>query len=491
VLLADDNATAREILGKMLSSFGFEVDFAASGKAALAMLEQAGADKPYPLVLMDWRMEGMDGVEATRRIKSHESLPLIPKVIMVTAYGREDAISASKNVAIDGLLTKPVTSSSLLDTIMLAMGCDQGGSVRTTRRSDVAREVKAKLRGAHVLLVEDNEINLELALELLTTSGISVEVACNGQEALDLLAERDFDGVLMDCQMPVMDGFTATRKIREQDKFRDLPVLAMTANAMAGDRERCLDAGMNDHITKPINVNEMFGTMARWITPSNPVQAPISEIQDREAPQGVMPDIPGIDIKAGLATAQGDQVLYRRLLIKFRDSQSDFAAQFAAARLDADDAAATRCAHTLKGVAANVGATEVRVAAAQLEVACLAGQTEPDIDVLLEQACAALEIAIPALAALDVGESAGRDEATPTAADPALVKSLLGRLAELLEDCDADAVEIVDQLRPLVGSTPQLSSFKRIEKLVENYEFDDALELVQQWAVDASGASTS
>jgi hypothetical protein len=131
------------------------------------------------------------------------------------------------------------------------------------------------------------------------------------------------------------------------------------------------------------------------------------------------------------------------------------------------------------------------VAAAQLEVACLAGQTEPDIDVLLEQACAALEIAIPALAALDVGESAGRDEATPTAADPALVKSLLGRLAELLEDCDADAAEIVDQLRPLVGSTPQRKNFKRIEKLVENYEFDDALELVQQWAVDASGASTS
>jgi polar amino acid transport system substrate-binding protein len=295
----------------------------------------------------------------------------------------------------------------------------------------------------------------------------------------------------MDCQMPVMDGFTATRKIREQDKFRDLPVLAMTANAMAGDRERCLDAGMNDHITKPINVDEMFGTMARWITHSNPVQAPLGEIQDREAPQGVMPDIPGIDIKAGLATAQGNQVLYRRLLIKFRDSQSDFAAQFAAARLDADDAAATRCAHTLKGVAANVGATEVRVAAAQLEAACLAGQPEPEIEVLLGLACAALDIVMPALATLEVGEHGATNEDTPAEVDPALVKSLLERLAELLEDCDADAAEIVDQLRPLVAHSPQRSSFKRIEKLVEDYEFDDALEIVQQWAVDASGASTS
>ncbi|RLA60525.1 MAG: diguanylate cyclase [Gammaproteobacteria bacterium] len=492
VLLADDNATAREILGKMLISFGFEVDFASSGKVALTMLEQAAGDnKPYSLVLMDWRMEGMDGVETTRRIKSHESLPLIPNVIMVTAYGREDAIAAAKHVAIDGMLTKPVTASNLLDTIMVAMGRDQGGSARSITRADMAVEVKAKLHGAHVLLVEDNEINQELALELLTISGISVEVACNGREALDLLSERDFDGVLMDCQMPVMDGFTATRKIREQDKFRDLPVLAMTANAMAGDRERCLDAGMNDHITKPINVDELFGTMARWITPGTPGRAPLKEVQYPDASHGEMPDIPGIDIKAGLATVQGNQALYRRLLLKFRDSQSDFAAEFAAARLDHDAAAATRCAHTLKGVAANVGATQVREAASLLEAACLAGQPEPEIDGLLEQACATLERVLPALATLDTGEPGAADEATPVEVDPALVTSLLERLAELLEDCDADAAEIVDQLRPMVANSTQRNSFNRIEKLVEDYEFDDALELVQQWVVGDSGASTS
>jgi len=490
VLLVDDNATAREILGKMLSSFGFEVDFAANGKAALAMLEQAAADKPYPLVLMDWRMEGMDGVEATRLIKSHQSLPVIPKVIMVTAYGREDVMSAAKNVAIDGILTKPVTSSGLLDSILLAMGREQGGGARGNRRSDVAREAKAKLRGAHVLLVEDNEINQELALELLTTSGISVEVACNGQEALDLLAEQDFDGVLMDCQMPVMDGFTATRKIREQDKFCDLPVLAMTANAMVGDRELCLDAGMNDHITKPINVDDMFATMVRWITPSSPAESPLPQTQGVDAPQGVMPDIPGIDVKAGLVTSQGNQVLYRRLLLKFRDSQSDFATEFATARLDIDDTAATRCAHTLKGVAANVGAAQVREAAGLLEAACLAGQAEPEIDALLEKACAALDIVIPALATLDVEEPDAPDDATPVEADPALITTLLEGLAELLEDCDSDASEIVDQLRPLVAHSPQHNRFRRIEKLVEDYEFDDALELVQQWVTDDSGVAT-
>jgi polar amino acid transport system substrate-binding protein len=374
---------------------------------------------------------------------------------------------------------------------MRAMGRDQGGSARSTRRSDAAREVKAKLRGAHVLLVEDNEVNQELALELLTTSGISVEVACDGQEALDLLAERDFDGVLMDCQMPVMDGFTATRKIREQDKFRDLPILAMTANAMAGDRERCLDAGMNDHITKPINVNEMFRTMARWITPSNPGQVPLTEGRGGDAQQCEILDIPGIDIQAGLATAQGNEALYRRLLLKFRDSQSDFAAEFATAQLDDDETAAMRCAHTLKGVAANIGATGVREAASLLEAACLAGRPEPEIDVLVEQACAALQRVLPALATLDMGEPGAMDETTAAEVDPALVMSLLGRLAELLEDCDADAAEIVDQLRPLVAHSPQRSSFKRIEKLVEDYEFDDALELVQRWTADDSGVSAS
>jgi polar amino acid transport system substrate-binding protein len=342
-----------------------------------------------------------------------------------------------------------------------------------------------------VLLVEDNEINQELALELLTTSGISVEVACNGCEALELLAERDFDGVLMDCQMPVMDGFTATRKIREQDQYRDLPVLAMTANAMAGDREKCLDAGMNDHITKPINVNEMFGTMARWITPTNLGKVPLTEIKGPDTALNVMPDIPGVDVKAGLATAQGNRVLYRRLLLKFRDSQCDFAAEFAAARGDVDGDAATRCAHTLKGVAANVGATQVREAASLLEAACLAGQTEPELNVLLEHACAALEIVIPALAVLDRAEPDVSDEAAPVAADPALVASLLARLAELLEDCDADAVEIVDEMRPLVANSQQRNSFGRIEKLVEDYEFDDALEIVRQWVAGDSGASTS
>jgi polar amino acid transport system substrate-binding protein len=478
--LVDDHATAREILGKLLASFGFEVDSAASGKEALFMLEEAVASKPYTLVLMDWWMEGMDGVEATRRIKSHQRLPQPPKVIMVTAHGRGDALTATKDVAIDGLLTKPVTASSLLDAIMLAMGREQAEDVLPSRRSDADRIAQEKLRGAHVLLVEDNEINQELALELLTSIGISVEVANNGQEALDLLAQRDYDGVLMDCQMPVMDGFTATREIRRQEKFADLPVLAMTANAMAGDREMCLAAGMNDHITKPINVNSMFNTMARWITPARPAPERAGHA-DKEQLSTALPEIPGLDIRCGLATTQGNADLYRRLLLRFESAYRDFAADFAAACQDEDESSPTRSAHTLKGVAASIGAVQVAEAAGLLEKACMAGPPLPDIQQHVNAVCGALEPVIEGLASLAATNPPQDGGTSPADFDPALLKGLLQRLSGLLADCDVDAAELVQELRATLEPSPYAGEFPRLEKLVDDYEFEDALTLVQQW----------
>ncbi len=480
VLLVDDNATAREILVKLLASFGFEVDSAASGKQALAMLQQAAVNKPYDLVLMDWWMEGMDGVEATRRIKSHELIPMSPKVIMVTAHGRGDALTATKDAAIDGLLTKPVTASSLLDAIMLAMGRAQVEEALPTRRSEVDRMAQEKLRGAHVLLVEDNEINQELALELLASSGLSVEVANNGQEALDLLAERDYDGVLMDCQMPVMDGFTATREIRRQAKFADLPVLAMTANAMAGDREKCLEAGMNDHITKPINVISMFNTMARWITPGSPVREQAAHpVKERLSSE--IPDIPGINIRSGLATSQGNADLYRRLLLRFLESYQDFAAEFAAACHDQDESAPRRSAHTLKGVAASLGANQVAEAAGSLETSCEAGQSSPDVQNQLNLVLAELEPVIQGLSSLRATDPAAEGGATPAGFDPAVVKGLLQRLAGLLKDCDITASTVVDELRPMLEASSYAPDLQRLESLVDGFEFEDALTLVQQW----------
>jgi CheY-like chemotaxis protein len=271
VLVVDDNAAAREILSTMARTFGLEVDVAWDGAQALDLLAAAESKVlPYDLVLMDWKMPVMDGVETVRRLQLG-SLQRVPSVIMVTAYGREEALSTAelRGVALTSVLTKPVTSSTLLEAIGEALGKGLITETRATEKADSHSGAMEQLAGARVLLVEDNDMNQELAMELLANAHIDVVLAKHGQEALDILArDTRFDGVLMDCQMPVMDGYTATRAIRQNPAFAQLPVIAMTANAMAGDREKVLEAGMWDHIAKPLNVNDMFATMARWIKPA-------------------------------------------------------------------------------------------------------------------------------------------------------------------------------------------------------------------------------
>jgi CheY-like chemotaxis protein len=474
VLVVDDNASAREILSSMLASFGLQVDQAGTGQTALALLEEANDYDPYKLVLMDWKMPDMDGVETTRAIQSDSRLTEVPTVIMVTAYGREDASQAAAGVDISGFLTKPVTPSTLLDAIMLAMGHEVVGETRASNRQEEADAAIAKLRGARVLLAEDNEINQELAMELLTTNGIRVEVANDGQEALDLLAKQDFDGVLMDCQMPVMDGYEATRKLREQERFKELPVLAMTANAMVGDREKVLDAGMNDHIAKPINVGEMFTTMAKWITPSEPLGETVPIGADETASEVEIPELQGINVTAGLATTQGNRKLYRKLLIKFRDNEADFVEQFREAQVSDDPEAATRCAHTLKGVAGNIRATEVQEAAKALEFACKENMAAKEIGRLLEHVASALSPVLAGLATLEQAEP--QTPVQVEAVDPEKLKSLLGRLRVLLEDDDTDATEVVEELEELPGIEAHVGVLKRLLKAIGEYDFEGALE---------------
>ena len=474
VLVVDDNASALEIIGSMLTAFGLCIDQASSGEAALAMLEEANDYDPYKLVIMDWKMPGVDGIKTTRAIQSNDQLTEIPTVIMMTAYGREEVNLAAEGLKISGFLTKPVTPSTLLNAIMLAMGNKVVSETRAGNRQEEADAAIAKLRGARVLLVEDNEINRELALELLTTNGITTEVANNGQEALDLLAKQDFDGALMDCQMPVMDGYEATRKLREQERFKELPVLAMTANAMAGDREKVLDAGMNDHIAKPINVQEMFTIMARWITPSEPIGETATINANETAIEEEIPSIAGINVTAGLATTQGKRKLYRKLLIKFRDSEADFVEQFREAQTSDDPEAATRCAHTLKGVAGNIGATDVQEAAGELESACKENMAAGKIDRLLENVVSALSPVLTGLAALEQAEF--KTPVQVEAVDPEKLKSLTGRLRALLEDDDTDATEVVEELEELPGIEAHASALKRLSKAIGGYDFKQALE---------------
>jgi CheY-like chemotaxis protein len=400
VLLVDDNATSRDIFQEMLESFSFEVSVAASGAEGITELESAQEDKPFELVVMDWKMPGMDGIEASRRIKNHTGLSKIPAIVVVTAYGREEVMQQADEVGLEGFLLKPVNPSMLFDTIMQAFGEAVPETSRVAQRKEQEAEALKNIQGARLLLVEDNEINQQVAKEILEGAGLNVAIANNGQEAVDAVKETNYDAVLMDVQMPVMDGYTATRKIREWelkvqssklkaaetgDENRDsvlspqssaLPIIAMTAHAMAGDEDKSLQAGMNGHVTKPIDPDQLFATLQKWIKPSekrSKVKQPEVPAERPESDQAVpeeeqLPEyLQGFDLTDGLKRLQGNKRLYRKLLLNFATDYCEAANDIRIA-LDSKDFEQTHSlVHNLKGLAGNLAATELQAAAVSLE----------------------------------------------------------------------------------------------------------------------------
>jgi CheY-like chemotaxis protein len=401
-LVVDDNASARETLAGMGSSLGLNVDTAVDGHDALRLVELAESrDEPYELVVLDWKMPRMDGVECVRRLRRREaSRHPPPTVLMLTAFGRGEVQKrlAELGLEMDALLVKPVTPSTLLDACTSALGLSEARAPRSARREELLEIHRAQVRGARILLVEDNVINQEIALTVLRRAGIEASVANDGQEALEMLERQPFDGVLMDCQMPNLDGYAATRAIRLQPRWKDLPVIAMTANALVGDRDKALAAGMNDHVAKPIIIDEMFATLARWIRP--PAPSPLPAVPEDDNP---VAGIGGIDYREGVAGMLGNDALYRRLLRMFRDREADFAERFRAARATGDMPAARRMAHDLKSVSASLAIHGVSRAAAALEVA-LDEDDEARLEGLLHDVSAPLSSVIAGLQKL--GESA-------------------------------------------------------------------------------------
>ncbi len=285
VLVVDDNSASREILADIIESLHIDVHTASGAEVGITELvtaQQGG--RPYHLVIMDWKMPQVDGVEAIRRIRAHEAIAETLATVMVTAYSRDELVELAQGLRLDGILEKPITPSSLLNAITTALGRTlHNTSAPHTKTGEAMAET---LKGARILLVEDNEINQELAAELLTQAGMHVDVAADGALGLAMVASQDYDAVLMDWQMPVMDGFEATRRIRAQPRFANLPILAMTANAMAGDREKCLAVGMNDHIAKPIDANVLLSTLARWFSARTPPVLPTLLLVD-DTPENI------------------------------------------------------------------------------------------------------------------------------------------------------------------------------------------------------------
>jgi two-component system, sensor histidine kinase and response regulator len=317
-MVIDDNEKSLQILGETLNSFGFETVLADSGNSAIEILKQDASnspDKPIKLIFIDWNMPEMNGVETAQSILQMVNLAPLPHLVLITNSGCEEAIEEAGDVSFDRVLYKPLNPSVVLDSVMDIFG---EGGVRTPQAN--IRDVDAirGILGAEVLLAEDNMINQQVATELLEGNGLIVTIANNGLEAFQRAQEKSFDVILMDIQMPEMDGFEATSKIRGLPNFKDTPILAMTAHAMAGDREKSLAGGMVDHITKPIDPDKLFDALIRWVPAKDRGVSLTHQMTAVQTPVVSLPDsLPGIDLKVGLKHVAGNQKLLKKLLVEF------------------------------------------------------------------------------------------------------------------------------------------------------------------------------
>ncbi len=489
-LAVDDNESARNVIADYLASFTFQVTKARDGKEAIVLVQEADMlGEPYDLIVMDYMMPEMDGITAAAKIRHDLYLQKIPVLIIATAYGEESVVKrATLEAEVDGFLVKPINQSLLFESIMEAFGrsdahSKKGGVIHTGRQ-----DFLAVLSGAIVLLVEDNEINQQVARELLEQANITVLLATNGREAVNMVARERLDGVLMDVQMPIMDGLSATREIRKDPRFSTLPILAMTANAMSGDRDLCLEAGMQDHIAKPIDPHDMFTTLARWITPASPKPFPASPaLPEGQTPSeedtGTVPEIPGINTKNGLQRMGGKTKKYLDLLAKFLTNQRNAMAKLALALENNDTATAERIAHTLNGVAGTIGATLLQEKAGRIESALRSGTPLQPIDSTvtetrdtLENICLSLVPLFPQDAVHDtlpVGQPAPPEGLRQQ-------RELFRKASRQLSIYDSDVENTLATLREYAFTQATLVWISRIEKEVAHYDFEAATESLHQ-----------
>ena len=483
VLVVDDNASSREILQTLLESMSFEVSPEASAEEGIAELVKEAQANPYRLVVMDWKMPGMDGIKAASLIKTHPDLPKKPKIIIATAYGREEVMQQSEKAGVDGFLLKPVGQSMLFDAIMLAFGRESPEVAHEVWESGVDERTLQSIRGARVLLVEDNEINQEVAVEILEQMGLVVNIASNGKEAVDRIRSGNFEAVLMDLQMPVMGGFEATREIRKDPRFRELPIIAMTAHAMAGDREKSLEAGLNDHLTKPIDPDRLLSAMIQWIRPRerNTAEESGESLVGKRKEEGILSlELPGISVEAGLSRVGGNRALYGKLLCKFRDGQERALEEIRAALERGDAATAARLSHTVKGVSGNLGGEALFRAAALLEKAIHEGKR--DLDSPMEAFGSQLNVVMDGIRAFEEGQAVQDGPAECAVAkciDKDAVKPLLENLARLLETDLTEAMKHLEDLRQNLADSPFSEEFKRLERHIENFDMDNAQRSVE------------
>ncbi len=476
VLVVDDNASARDVLKQMVAYFDMEVEVCASGEAALLHLKSAqSAGRPYHLVLLDWLMPGLDGLETAQRIHAMTAeAGQVPAILMVTAGGYEAIADKMTGAGLSHVLTKPVSESSLHDAMLeVLVG---GGLTRVYRQQRISalatRRDFSGIRGARVLLVDDVSLNREVAREFLRQAGLRVDIAVNGREAVDKVNQEHYALVLMDIQMPELDGLSATREIRANPRHAGLPILAMTAHAMTGDRDISLAAGMNDHLNKPLDPDALFDALLRWIPRQDVQDRPPGPEADPEPPEESLPIpvLPGIDTDRGLINHMRRRSLYLRMLGQFGTEFGRAGEDMQQALARGDHEKARRLAHSLKSAAATLGAESLAGLARNLEYRFAAGKGEP-VDVA--PLASALKAIIQTLEPL-----ARTPEPKPVAQDRAALHERMARLEAALKRDDAAAMALAEELSGVLAGPDWQEDVQLLRDLVDDVEYEAALQVL-------------
>ena len=484
VLVVDDNDSAREVLVDMLAAFPFQVTAVSSGEQAVAAVRGSDGADAFDLVLMDWRMPDLDGIEATRRIMTDPAVEHRPAVVVVSAFAfaEEQASEGARAAGAVDFLSKPVSRSTLFDTLVNIYADETTGNAGGAGAAAVAGS--HDISGMRVLVVEDNAINRQIAVELLTSAGAVVDVAENGQVAVDMLraaGSPPWTVILMDLQMPVMDGHEATRLIRADRRFDSLPIAAMTAHALAEERQRSLDLGMNGYITKPINPDNLFQTLAQWHRPDASASAAPPPRKPDEGHAEALSQIAGIDVAGALERVAGNRRLYRSLLQQFVDGRAGDAEVI---RRHLDGGAypqAREAAHLVKGVAGNLGAGALHRAAAALEAGIEPGVPRDRLNELLDAFVRALREVVAAMhAALSNGAPAPPAAGAPSAAPAPSVGTMLSALRAMAADDDAGLPEYFLGIRDSLSPGLPAEDVAALAEAITIYDFAAAMSLIDR-----------
>jgi PAS domain S-box-containing protein len=487
-LVVDDNPMARRILAEHLGYMSLVVTQAQSGKEAIELVQQSDKNgKPFDIVFIDWKMPEMNGLETARAIHLLE-MQSFPKLVMVTAYGRDDVSDHAAKVGVESILTKPVNASMLLDTVMRVFkGEGLSTEERHTKTSVIDNLVS--IQGAKILLTEDNDINQEVAIGLLESGDFEVDIANNGQEALDMVNIKNYDLVLMDMQMPVMDGVSASIEIRKNPDLDTLPIIAMTANARLEDKEQCLQAGMQDHISKPIDPEELFRALLKWIKPKENVtsfdakksqlptneQIPV-EKKATDIDLGGILTIDEIDVELGLQRILGNKMLYLKMLRKYVAGQHNVVAEIRAALDSHDKQSAERIIHTIKGLSANIGAMSLQAKAAEIETLIRNNADSKIIDEKLTLFAHSFNVLLEKMKAALPNEVS----ATSQNLDMSKAAEVIKQLLSLLEDDNSKAGTVIEDNLDLLRFVLGTKAFTKIDNAIKQFDLDDALEFLKE-----------